>query len=176
MADNEVEPPEYIKGFLEELQNETPRSAVILAGAFLDAQLRDLLSKFLIDEKKDVDELLGSEEKPDRPLSSFGSRIRAAYCLGLISRMEYDDLKRIQKIRNKFAHKMRDYSFDESDIVKSCENLEFAKMMAGLMDNLPNTHEAMFMLSVTQLAIRIGMIIKNVEKDRRSMPPDPLIG
>ena len=80
------------KKFFDELQNESPRAAVIIAGAFLDSQLRDLLSNFLVDDPKVVDEFLGSEKNPDRPLSSFSSRIKAAYCLGLISKSIYQDL------------------------------------------------------------------------------------
>ena len=91
--------------FYEELQNESPRAAVIIAGAFLESQLRDLLSSFLVDDPKVVGELLGSDKKADRPLSTFSSRTKAAYCLGLISRSIYDDLETIRKIRNKFAHK-----------------------------------------------------------------------
>jgi hypothetical protein len=41
----------------------------MIASAFLDAQLRNLLVKSFIDDPKIVDELLGAEDKPDRPLS-----------------------------------------------------------------------------------------------------------
>ncbi|MCJ7583555.1 MAG: MltR family transcriptional regulator [Anaerolineales bacterium] len=82
------------KKFFDELQNESPRAAVIIARAFLDSQLQDLLSKFFVDDPKIVDELLGT----DRPLSSFSSRIKTAYCLGLISKNIYHDLETIRKI------------------------------------------------------------------------------
>jgi DNA-binding MltR family transcriptional regulator len=80
------------KGFYEELQNESARAAVIIASAFLDAQLRDLISKSFVDDHKIVDELLGAEDNSDGPLSTFSSRIKAAYCLGLISKSMYYDL------------------------------------------------------------------------------------
>ncbi len=76
---DESKPAEDFRGFFEEFQNESPRAAVILGAAFLDAQLRELLANFMIDQKSVVDELIGSESKPDRPLSAFSARIRAAY-------------------------------------------------------------------------------------------------
>lgn len=179
MTDKEIDPLKDYKGFFEEFQNENPRGAVILAGAFFDAQLRELLSKFFVDEKKEVDELLGSEEKPDRPLSSFGARIRAAYCLGLISRMEYDDLKMIQKIRNKFAHKMHGYSFNDPKIVSWCQELKLARMIGNIDSStykLPTSHENLFVISVTMLAMWLAMKTLRVENDRRSVPADQKIG
>jgi hypothetical protein len=67
MTGTKVDPLTDWKGFYEELQNESVRGAVIIASAFLDAQLRNLLSKSFVDDPKIVDELLGAEDKPDRP-------------------------------------------------------------------------------------------------------------
>jgi DNA-binding MltR family transcriptional regulator len=164
------------KGFYEELQKETPRGAVIIAGAFLDAQLRDLLSKFLIDEPKIVDELIGSDNKPDRPLSSFSSRIKAAYCLGLIGRNIYDDLNAIRKIRNKFAHKMHGYTFNEPEIVSWCKSLKLANMITDAIPTLPNSHRDMFLLGVTQLANWLAIITLEQDQNRRTVPKDPRLG
>src|ERR1700674_3014369 len=90
------------KGFYEELQSEKPRAAVIIAAAFMDGWLRQLIANFMVDDAKAVDNLLGAENNSDCPLSSFSARIRASYCLGLISMDEYDDLNTIRKIRNQF--------------------------------------------------------------------------
>ena len=57
------------QGFYEELQKETPRAAVILAAAFLDAQLHKLIESFLVDDPKVVRELLGDEKQGDKPQS-----------------------------------------------------------------------------------------------------------
>ena len=104
------------KEFFEEFQNETPRAAAIISGAFLDSLLRDLLASFMINERKTVDELLGTEKNSDTPLGSFGARITTAYCLGLISKIELNDLRQIKNIRNRFAHKLHGYSFDDKDL------------------------------------------------------------
>lgn len=172
MTEKEIDPLKDYKGFFEELQSETPRAAVILACAFLDAQLRELLSKFLIKDKKEVKKLIGS----NGPLSTFYSRISAAYCLGLISQMEYEDLNDIREIRNKFAHKMHGYSFDEPEIVSSCKKLRLAKMILESSTFSKYTHGDMFLLCVTQLSLWLAMKTLRVENDRRSVPPDQKMG
>ena len=58
------------KEFFEEFQNESPRAAVIISGAFLDSLLRDLISSFMIDDTKKVNELLGDVDGSEAPLSS----------------------------------------------------------------------------------------------------------
>lgn len=162
--------------FFEELQNETPRASVIIAGAFLDSQLRALLSKFFIDDAKVVDEFLGSDKNPDRPLSSFSSRIKATYCLGLISKSIYHDLNVIRTIRNRFAHKMHGYTFDDPEIVKLCNSLKLAKMLTDVSLDMPKSHGGMFILGVTQLSMWLGIEILKVEKNRRTVPKDITIG
>jgi DNA-binding MltR family transcriptional regulator len=158
------------KGFLEELQEESPRAAAIMAGALLDAQLRNLLEKYFVDDRKIVNDLLGT----DRPLSSFSSRINAAYCLGLIAKAIYDDLHLIRKIRNKFAHKLHGYTFDEPEIVQWCKSIKQAKMLTDASPNIPNTHQVMFIVGVAQLSNYIGLeTLKVVGLPRRTVPKGP---
>jgi len=162
-------------GFYEELQSESPRAAVIVAAAFLDAQLRELLAAFCIEDSKEVSELLGGEDKPDRPLSTFSSRIRAAYCLGLISKKLKDDLNTIRKIRNKFAHQLHGYSFDEPKIVSWCNSLELANMITDAVSRMPAGHGDKFVLGVVQLSSWLAMETLKVSQNRRTLPKDPRI-
>ena len=61
--------------------NEASDRAVAIVGpAFLDTLITELLVSFLIDDKKEVQKLL----QPDGPLGSFGAKVTACYCLGLI--------------------------------------------------------------------------------------------
>jgi DNA-binding MltR family transcriptional regulator len=173
MSKAKVDPLTDWNGFYEELQNESPRAAVIIAAAFLDAQLRNLLSKFLIDDQRVVDELLGTEDNPDGPLSSFSSRIKAAYSMGLISQSMYCDLNMVRNIRNKFAHKMHGYTFDEPKIVNWCKRLKLAKMITDASPHLPKSHRAMFLLGVTQLASWLALRTLTAHRTRRSIPKDP---
>src|SRR5215831_18418966 len=58
------------------------RAMVIVGAAFLDTQLEHILINFLVDDEKEVGKLL----QPDQPLGTYGSRIRAVYCFGLIGK------------------------------------------------------------------------------------------
>jgi DNA-binding MltR family transcriptional regulator len=177
VTENKVDPLTDWKGFYEEIQNESARGAVIITGAFLDAQLRNLISKSFIDDPKIVDELLGADNKPDRPLSSFSSKIKAAYCMGLISKSMYSDLEAIRKIRNRFAHKMHGYTFDEPEIVNWCKSLKLAKMITDAIPHFPNTHRDMFLLGVTQLVNWLALkTIKIESAGRPILPRDPVLG
>jgi len=68
------------QGFFDEVRSETDRSAAIIVAAFLDEHIKQLLTNYLVNEEKETDLLLSS----DSALGSFGARIRAAYCLGLL--------------------------------------------------------------------------------------------
>lgn len=60
------------------------------------------------------------------PLSSFSSRIKLAYCLGLIEKWEFEDLERIRKIRNKAAHEYSGKSFADNEIIQITMHLQGA--------------------------------------------------
>jgi DNA-binding MltR family transcriptional regulator len=160
------------KGFYEELQNESPRAAVIIAAAFLDAQLRNLISKACVNDSRAVGELLGTDRNPDGgPLSSFAAKTKAAYCLGLIGRSTYEDLNTIRKIRNKFAHKVHGYTFDEPEIVNWCRSLKLANMIADAIPDFRKNHGTMFLLGVSQLASDLAMKAVRLEQIGKPLPP-----
>jgi len=153
--------------FFEELRNESPRAAVIIASAFLDAQLKAILLNSFIDDRKAVEELLDSD------LSTFSSRTKTAYCMGLISKSMFHDLSVIRKIRNKFAHQMHGYSFDEPEIVEWCKSLILAKMIAR-DTSLSKSHDSLFLIGIFQLAMSLSMKIIETEESRKSSPKDTL--
>jgi DNA-binding MltR family transcriptional regulator len=153
------------EAFYEEIQKETPRASVIISGTFLDTLLGDLIASFMIEGDKVVDELLSNDH--EAPLSNFGARIKTAYCLGLISKIEFNDLKIIQKIRNKFAHKLHGYSFDEREIVNWCNSLETPKSLIDVMPILGKSHSDKFLIAVSLLSTRLGIRILGVQKERR---------
>jgi DNA-binding MltR family transcriptional regulator len=86
---------------------------------FLEEQLKQILSAFMVDDAKS-DELLDGAHAP---LSSFSSRITACYALGLISEAEHHDLNLLRKIRNDFAHDIH-ASFDTQSVVDRCKLLK----------------------------------------------------
>jgi hypothetical protein len=70
---------EFTEFYAELIASGSTRMLVIMGAAYIDNQLRELIGNFLIDDTKVVEELIGNEKGSDCPLSSFSSRIKAAY-------------------------------------------------------------------------------------------------
>ncbi len=107
------------RGFYEEFQSRSDRASAIVGAAFLDGHLGHLLRSYFIDDRQAAENLLGVE----RPLGSFGARIRLCYALGLVSEDEYHDLQVILNVRNVFANEMRGVSFEDAEIKALCRTL-----------------------------------------------------
>ena len=153
------------RGFAEELKKESPRAAVILGASFLDIKLRELIASFLIDNRV-VDSLLGGIDGGEAPLSTFSSRTKLAYCLGLLTKDEYDDLNMIRKIRNEFAHKLHNLSFDDQKVVEWCNSLKLPKYLGyGKM-----SHAILFRVGVALLAAQLDMAAKKALLNRLAVP------
>jgi DNA-binding MltR family transcriptional regulator len=96
-----------------EFAKESDRAAVILTAAMLDNALYQLLRTVLVADTSSTDELL---EGANAPLSTFSSRIHAAYRLGLLSKRFARDLHLVRNIRNAFAHNITGCAFDEGGV------------------------------------------------------------
>jgi len=99
---------------------ENDRALAIVGGTFLDTLLENILIEFLVDDEKEVGELL----QYDGPMGTYSGRIRAAYCLGLLRKTARDDLRLVGKIRNKFAHDLS-ASFTKDPIRSWCNALRW---------------------------------------------------
>jgi DNA-binding MltR family transcriptional regulator len=155
------------ESFFEEFQSESPRAAVILSAAFLDSLLRDLLVSFMIDDPTAINEFLGSDKRPEAPIGSFGARIAAAYSLGFLSKVEYDDLRCIKKIRNKFAHKIHGYSFDNGEIVTLCNKLQTPTEDYEVFPPHLDTPQQRYVFTVSYLLMQISLRILEAGKEQR---------
>ena len=155
--------------FFEEFQKETPRAAVIISGAFLDFLLRDLIGSFMVDDAKKVDELLGTDDGSEAPLSSFSARIKTAYCLGLITKREFDDLNLIRRIRNKFAHRLHGYSFENREIIEWCNSLQTPIMFKEILPIGNKSYRDRYVFTVSMLVNQLGLRILSTQRERRTI-------
>jgi hypothetical protein len=71
--------------FRATLNSETDRGCALMAAAYLDDRLVDLLKSHFVDDDNRADELLGQS----KPLGTFFSRIDLAYLPGLVSPDEH---------------------------------------------------------------------------------------
>jgi hypothetical protein len=108
----------------EALRNEfdgaSDRAAALVAGAFLDEVLGELLREFLVDDPANDKKIF----EGTGPLASFSAKIEIAYRMGLISAREHQMIHAVRSIRNDFAHKLRGISFENQSISARCKNIE----------------------------------------------------
>lgn len=150
------------QGFFDEFANNVgsgpmwDRSIAILGCAFIDEQLTQLLTNHLIDNNELPDKLFG----PNKPLSTLSSKIDICFALGLLGQITYDDLTKIRKIRNCFAHDLHNRSFDDNDIKSECENLQLIQVIYAPIhqsDFKPSDGRSLFITSVVLLSQDIAI-------------------
>lgn len=124
---------EVIAGMDREFHDASDRIVAVVSGAYLDALLDSLLRAVFIDDPQEAEALL----RPDAPLGSNGTRYKLAYCMGLITKEQRDDLRLIAKIRNHFAHTFGECAFNASPVREWCRVLQqphtLAKMPAQFL-------------------------------------------
>ena len=107
--------------FLDDLNKESARGTVLISASYIENQLGEIISAFLLDDKSSKKLLEGFAA----PLGTFSARTNAAKALGLISAEEYLEIETIRKIRNEFAHNHR-ITFSDPRIVAMCRNLKYS--------------------------------------------------
>jgi DNA-binding MltR family transcriptional regulator len=120
--------------FRSTLTHESDRGCALMAAAYLDNRLVELLKSYFVDDSKVADELLSQS----RPLGAFSARIDLAYSLGLLTHAEHRALHLIRKIRNDFGHVPEPLSFATHAIAEKCKHLESMSFVKRI------DHKAMF--------------------------------
>lgn len=108
-----------VKGFRKSLDAETDRGCALMAAAYLDSELEQVIRLLLVDDKKVASDLLGQS----KPIGTFSSRIDLCFMLGLVSPLSHRDLHLIRKIRNDFGHTHLPLAFDDQSIANRCREL-----------------------------------------------------
>lgn len=160
-----------LQGFMNQYQGESDRGAALIAAAHLDSLLHLLIQSFLVDDESEVAKLLGNRDKWNCPLGTFGARIRAAYCLGLISVDEFHDLRIIQRIRNEFAHELDTVSFNDQPIADRCISLaHYCDQPADR--HLADEPRSRFLFVTGMLDIGLRSRIRSSANERRAVQPE----
>lgn len=153
------------KKLIAEFQHKSDRAAAILGSVYLEAYLGQLIACFFVDDEAETAKLLDEE----RPLGNFGARIRAAYCMGLISKTEYHDLELILDIRSRFANQVEILSFAEDGIRELCLRLKIPRKF--LLPGETRTPRDLFVFTSTILAQHLALRSAPAS-NKRCAPPD----
>jgi hypothetical protein len=111
---------DQISTFLKELNTQTDRGAAIIAAAVLDDLLQILITERCVEMGTARHEALFN--KPGAPLSTFSSRIEVSYAIGAISNEVRLICQLIREVRNKFAHRIEQITFDHPEVVEMMKN------------------------------------------------------
>jgi DNA-binding MltR family transcriptional regulator len=104
------------------LGKETDRGAALMACAYLDDQLGELLKTRFVEDHSLTKALI---DTAGGPLGSFSVRIDVAYLLGVIPKSARRDLHLLRRIRNEFAHNPTAITFQDPKLASRAKELEF---------------------------------------------------
>jgi DNA-binding MltR family transcriptional regulator len=138
---------------LFDYNEESDRAVAIVGPAFLDFLLGNILTEFLVDDEKEVNGLL----QPEGALSTYGSRVTACYCLGLIGEIVRSDLRLVGKIRNRFAHDLY-ATFSDPKINGWCRALRWHKEFIAVPPS-DATDRDLFQVGINQLVSHLQGIV-----------------
>jgi len=98
--------------FNHEFRLESDRDCGLMAAAYLDEALKDMLASYMVNDKRLIKDLFNGQG----PLATFSSRINIAFALGKLSKEAKNDLHIIRKIRNEFAQVSDSIDFENETI------------------------------------------------------------
>lgn len=148
--------------FLKIQNSESPRGKVLVASSYLDEQLKEMISSFMVKESEPGILLEGF----NAPIGTFSSRIKTAYCLGLINNEEYNECETLRKIRNEFAHNLR-ASFEDQRCLDLSKNLQLCiRFPDGSLPEIPNRFNMSAHFLITKFYNRAVYISRSRLKSR----------
>ena len=164
---------EDTRRLMDVLNDEPDLACVVIAAAFLDTTLSNLLeTKF---RQSSVSERLLA---PNGALGTFGARTDLAYALELISKAQHEDLRLLARIRNRFAHSHLLLTFTDVGVQDRCNHLhEWRFLLVGEDEDIPTTPtdeqrriraRNQFKLTVVFLANRILLTSLGLKQKRTS--------
>lgn len=145
---------------LFDYEEASDRAGAIVGSAFLETLMNEMLGNFLVDDEREVRRFL----QPEGPLGTFGGKISACYCLGLIDETVKDDLRLVAKIRNRFAHELR-VDFSDPQISQWCNALRWHKQLFPVP--AAATDRDLFQVGVNTLVSYLDGLVGVARLDKR---------
>lgn len=114
-----------IQAVFDVLNEESDLACVLTGANFLDQILASLLKHTFI-KSSVADRILN----PARGLlGSYSARSDLAYCINLVEKRQYQDLRKIGEIRNRVAHSHLSLGFDDCHVGAMCNELQACKLV-----------------------------------------------
>ena len=153
---------EFAKLFQYDEKSE--RAVAVVGPVYLDMLLSAMLTNFLVEDDDEVARFMGADRGA---LGTFGARVSACFCLGLIGPIVRDDLRTVAKIRNRFAHDLL-VTFSDHQVMDWCRNLRWHKESLGQPPPAATPRD-LFQVGINQLAAHLGGLVGQARFDKRSV-------
>jgi DNA-binding MltR family transcriptional regulator len=143
----------------DELEKESDRGCALVAAAYLENQISEILEKFFVEQGTKAKDALFDF---NGPVGTFSSKIKMAYSLGLIPQEIQNALDLIRKLRNEFAHLHEPLDFESQSI---------RQRVIGLLPHIDTqalTVRQSFISKIQSMAATIHLCISHLS--RRSIP------
>jgi DNA-binding MltR family transcriptional regulator len=125
---------ERIRRLVQELE-EIHRNIAISFHAGLEEAIRNAILAAFHTTGEESTRILGGLETPG--VLGFSDQCKLAHCLGLISADMLKDLKRLTRVRNRFAHTSGAVSFKDPKISGLCDALWTPKIFPVIVGHAP---------------------------------------
>lgn len=146
----------------EIIDEKNERSLIILCSSIIDDQLYSILNKFFLDVPEKKEDLL----KGDNPLSTFSSRIKTLYRLGIIDEQFRKILDTVRSIRNSCAHQVI-ININKSPIkdhIKTIDQFFIEKESHKIVGERFFTDESINNRNLKNLFVTILIILQSINK------------
>lgn len=154
------------------LNGESDMSMVIVATSFLDSAIHALLVQFLNRPGTEC----ARNELFNSALGGLRTRATLAFCLGLLSKKTFEDVRTIAGIRNQFAHLHQHVGFDAPEIRERCRKLKWWEVMSFGEDSAEApklSDEQLVMIARNQFKLSALMAFNRIVLDAMSVEVDP---
>ena len=109
----------------KELDEADPRTCAVVGLAFVENNLAlCLLNRFVAIDAAYQRNIF---DEPSAPLSNFSAKIEMGYLLNVFGTKAKEDLKLLNRIRNRFAHYLEVRDFDHPEVAGMCDQLQYPK-------------------------------------------------
>lgn len=135
------------------------RGLVLTLAAFSEEALGELLGQFMRPGQSAKDLLEGF----NAPLGTFSARIKAAFALGLITDRQQENLDRLRRIRNEFAHSWEPITFANQTVASHIAALHFIP----LVSDFPETKAAKVRDCISSVLVEIRSTTEQIRSTGR---------
>ncbi len=101
---------------------ESDRSVAIVGASLLEAALQHALTARLVQHRAVTALFQGTG-----PLATLSAKIDMALATGLVQEWEWEEMNRIRRIRNRFAHGLQARSFRDPVVAQMCDALKLVR-------------------------------------------------